>query len=330
MTLVVGTDEAGYGPNLGPLVVAATVWEADPLADDVEAAFAAAAGDLIGLWGDSKAIFRGAGGLAALERGAVAGVVISTGMSERMPDDLADAMPDATPDAMPDAMPDNWQALLEVVAATIGAEAEWSATAARLTLPRQAGRDEIAAAVVAARGPLAARGLRLRAIRCRIVQPREFNALLAAGLNKSDILSQITLGLAATAVTGSAGESVVWCDRHGGRRRYAPLVAEAFATPLVQAVVETPERSVYRLAAPACRIEFSVRGESRLPVALASMTAKYVRELAMAAFNDWWCGREHALGPTAGYPVDAARWRREATAAVEAAGVSWDDVWRRA
>ena len=29
MTLVIGTDEAGYGPNLGPLVVAATAWRVD-------------------------------------------------------------------------------------------------------------------------------------------------------------------------------------------------------------------------------------------------------------------------------------------------------------
>ena len=27
VTLVIGTDEAGYGPNLGPLVVAATAWQ---------------------------------------------------------------------------------------------------------------------------------------------------------------------------------------------------------------------------------------------------------------------------------------------------------------
>ena len=29
MLYVVGTDEAGYGPHLGPLVIAATVWEID-------------------------------------------------------------------------------------------------------------------------------------------------------------------------------------------------------------------------------------------------------------------------------------------------------------
>ena len=31
--LFIGTDEAGYGPNLGPLVVAATAWTAAGIAD---------------------------------------------------------------------------------------------------------------------------------------------------------------------------------------------------------------------------------------------------------------------------------------------------------
>jgi hypothetical protein len=70
-TLVVGTDEAGYGPNLGPLVIGATAWEAAAAPGDVEPLFAAAAADLAGVWGDSKVIHRGGGGFAALERGAL-------------------------------------------------------------------------------------------------------------------------------------------------------------------------------------------------------------------------------------------------------------------
>jgi hypothetical protein len=60
------------------------------------------------------------------------------------------------------------------------------------------------------------------------------------------------------------------------------------------------------------------------------MTAKYVRELSMAAFNAWWAGRCPGLAPTAGYPVDAGRWRRDAEVAVQVAGLDWDDLWRRA
>jgi hypothetical protein len=60
------------------------------------------------------------------------------------------------------------------------------------------------------------------------------------------------------------------------------------------------------------------------------MTAKYVRELAMEAFNTFWGDRSPGLAPTAGYPLDAARWRRDAAAAIRAAGITDDDLWRRA
>ena len=41
MGRLVGMDEAGYGPNLGPLVVAATAWDTpgDPATLDLFAAF---------------------------------------------------------------------------------------------------------------------------------------------------------------------------------------------------------------------------------------------------------------------------------------------------
>ena len=31
MTLVIGIDEAGYGPNLGPLVIGGSSWQIDDL-----------------------------------------------------------------------------------------------------------------------------------------------------------------------------------------------------------------------------------------------------------------------------------------------------------
>ena len=91
MTLVIGIDEAGYGPNLGPLVVAATVWRVSAQCENVEEllgsviaeALAAAhptttpAGRANGsrpLWADSKLIYRGGEGFADLERGVTAGL----------------------------------------------------------------------------------------------------------------------------------------------------------------------------------------------------------------------------------------------------------------
>ena len=34
MTLVIGIDEAGYGPNLGPLVIGGSSWQIDELQCD--------------------------------------------------------------------------------------------------------------------------------------------------------------------------------------------------------------------------------------------------------------------------------------------------------
>ncbi len=48
-----------------------------------------------------------------------------------------------------------------------------------------------------------------------------------------------------------------------------------------------------------------------MPTALASMTSKYLRELSMRAFNDYWCGRVQNLAPTAGYPRDARRFMND-------------------
>jgi len=71
-----------------------------------------------------------------------------------------------------------------------------------------------------------------------------------------------------------------------------------------------------------CSIHIQFRPEAEeahLPVALASMTAKLVRELAMARFNRYWCDRIPGLKPTAGYVQDARRWL------VDVEGVLCDD-----
>ena len=65
MTLLIGTDEAGYGPNLGPLVVAATAWRIDARVEAAEAVLTTALLDVDAatgarpgtpLWADSKQI----------------------------------------------------------------------------------------------------------------------------------------------------------------------------------------------------------------------------------------------------------------------------------
>ena len=50
---------------------------------------------------------------------------------------------------------------------------------------------------------------------------------------------------------------------------------------------------------------------NHMPVALASMVSKYVRELLMARFQSWFGQRAPQVKPTAGYARDAQRFWRE-------------------
>ena len=267
------------------------------------------------LWGDSKEIYRAGAGFAALERGVLVGLLLTQ-----------------------HALPADWQSLALAIGAisprpmTAGGSmpAEWLGLE-RLSLPRAASGPECRSIAGIVAGALGDAGLSLAAIACRAIYPAEFNALLNRGLNKSDILSQATLALAADVrAVASDTPAVIWCDRHGGRKSYAHLIAEHFAAPLVNALEESPTCSAYAVPAAGLRIEFRVGGEARLPVALASMTAKYVRELAMVAFNGYWSSRLPGLLPTAGYPVDAKRWRAAAAECIRAAGIGDDELWRRA
>ena len=181
--------------------------------------------------------------------------------------------------------------------------------------------------------------MRLVSVASRAVYPERFNHLLDSGLNKSDILSQETLSLAADLTeTFAAADTptLIWCDRHGGRKRYAGPITAAFHLPAVP-LEETPQQSIYRIATGGLfggqstrhiQLEFCVQGERRPPVAVASLTAKLIRELAMECFNAFWCQQVPGLAPTAGYPVDANRWREQAAAAIGQQGVPLSAVWR--
>lgn len=206
MTLVIGTDEAGYGPNLGPLVIGATAWRvaAEPAAaEEALAAALTAAEAVVGgrLWGDSKQIYRGGTGLDLLERGVLVALA------------LAGAGAVAS-----------W-AQLAAATGIDGGDASLERPALeRLTVPGHRPADAFPALVRAVDDALQAGGVAAVAVRCRLVTPGEFNGLLDRGLNKSDVLSAVTLDLAAGLEAEVAGAEpvVVWCDRHGGRRRYAP------------------------------------------------------------------------------------------------------------
>ena len=65
-----------------------------------------------------------------------------------------------------------------------------------------------------------------------------------------------------------------------------------------------------------------------MPAALASMTAKYLRELTMMAFNEFWQRHIPGLRSTAGYPTDAHRFLGQIAAKQRELGISDPLLWR--
>ena len=74
---------------------------------------------------------------------------------------------------------------------------------------------------------------------------------------------------------------------------------------------------------------FQAKGESNIPTALSSIVSKYQREISMEAFNRYWLKRLSNLAPTAGYPVDARRFRNDVDEVRRKEGISDDCFWRK-
>jgi hypothetical protein len=123
---------------------------------------------------------------------------------------------------------------------------------------------------------------------------------------------------------------IVVCDKHGGRNRYGRLLQQQFVDTLVEVYEESMAESVYRWTRGDTRIEarFRMGGEAFLPTALASMVSKYLRELAMRAFNDFWCCEIPELRRTAGYPRDAQRFKTAIAERQLALQIADNVVWR--
>ncbi|MEX0887509.1 MAG: hypothetical protein WD009_13835 [Phycisphaeraceae bacterium] len=112
---------------------------------------------------------------------------------------------------------------------------------------------------------------------------------------------------------GQAHPRVV-VDRQGGRTRYLDPLALAFPDARIAILDESDGHSAYRLVAGerAMTVSFEVDAEDRhLPVALASMICKYTRELLMARLNAWFIERVPGLAPTAGYATDGRRFMND-------------------
>jgi len=180
--------------------------------------------------------------------------------------------------------------------------------------------------------PLRARW-RIAAVRSVVVGPARFNQELAVQGLKSDVhyaAFERLLRLVWERSTGGV-PTFVRGDKHGGRHYYFQRLTQSFPDAWIDRGPEGPDLSRYTMRHQGRNLELSLvpRADSTDGlVALASIVSKTVRELWMDAFNAYWCVRVPGLRPTAGYPVDAMRFRRaieEAAAAQQCDPALW---WR--
>jgi hypothetical protein len=172
----------------------------------------------------------------------------------------------------------------------------------------------------------------LQDVASEVVYPPRFNAICDQTGSKGLLLSTCTLRLVADMISRlPPGNVTVMADKHGGRNRYAPLLQEAFDDHWAEVRRESREESCYRIRTPDRTIDFYFRvgGEAALPTAWASLCSKYLRELAMDAFNAYWLARVSNLRPTAGYPQDAKRFLADIDEALQAEAIPHDRLWRK-
>jgi hypothetical protein len=299
MAIVIGIDEAGLGPVLGPLVVSGAAFAVpDDLADQsfwellspAVARKASRKSSSISI-NDSKKLFnrKKADGLVPLERGVLA-MIAAAGK---------------TPTSLPELL------------TTLASDAQEARQAYpwyqqdTVTVPAQAGAQDVALAGKAVAAEMAQKNMKILGLRSHVVFAKQFNDLLAATRNKASTTLGVTARLLGRGWALTERDRVVmYVDRQGGRVRYQPILERLFPDASMKILHEDELQSIYQLrqGAREAEIHFSVGGEEKyLPIALASMISKYLRELFMMMLNGFWQGHVPDLAPTAGYYTDGRR-----------------------
>ena len=351
MGLLIGMDEAGYGPNLGPLIVTVTKWEVpgSPREFNLWEAMSEVARQtptkepLMLQVADSKQVYSPGKGLAALEKSVLSALRMLGHRTESLADLTTVLRPDvahattltrsvnedgrSTSFPIPGLFERSPSLTLQVSAMTrkVPAAAPWLDR--ELTLPTEVDATLIADIATHWQECCRRASVTLLAMHSAIVQPAEFNDLVRSANNKALALSRISLNLLRSVWNPDDEQpTLVICDKHGGRNRYDDLLAEVLDDRMIFAATESKERSVYRVGATELR--FQMKAEANFPVALASLVCKYVRELSMHVFNDFWAEQIPGLKPTAGYPLDAVRFRADIATTQQQIGISDEVLWR--
>lgn len=286
MTLLMGIDEAGYGPNLGPFVMSSALfsvpndntsdlWKA--LQTSVRKASQKTDGRLV--VDDSKLVYSPVTGIGVLEKNIWPFIQLKAHKANTLSE--------------------LWQALCLTPSHAVQHEPylQWDKV-----LPQ--GTVSVSSQALL-QGNLNQSGIRLEQLQSCIIMPRQFNQLTQEYDSKAAVPLTCIKELVARLPTDERVEITI--DRLGGRQHYLQQVKQWFPDSSVSVISETTRCSRYQID-DRISIQFLVQADQQsFSVALASMLSKYWRELIMSQFNAWFSSQLPGLKPTAGYPVDASR-----------------------
>lgn len=296
MVILVGIDEAGFGPILGPLVVSSSTFSLPHhlLTANLWQVLKKSVGDkrkhLAGrlLIADSKKVYSKSLGIKHLER-TVLSCLRHLG---KEPATLSEFMELLCPDC------------LEQLS-----DYPWYKDAAGSRLPSESSDRAIASSVLA--DDISSNGIELLELKSHYLEVERYNKMVSTVKNKASVLFTAASVLIKNALDNFAGDDLqIIIDRQGGRVRYRKALQLMFPDTELTILRENPNVSSYELQANGkrMRLHFVVGADAQyLPVSLASMVSKYLRELLVASMNRYFTSLHPDLRPTAGYWKDGLR-----------------------
>lgn len=306
MFVYAGIDEAGYGPLFGPLVIARSVFVLERQAPTLEppslwsllrSSVCKKPGDKKNRLAvnDSKKLYKPAWTLEHIER-AVLSFLSSSGMA---PKNLDHLLKNLAYDPLSFQINHDW----------------YRAPGGKPSVPLLYPVFQLDRSKNRLHRALMRSSIRLADIKAAVVFEDRFNQLVRAKGSKAGCAWAFVSGHLEY-IWSRFGEHhpLVIVDRQGGRRNYKELLEEVFFPSESSTLFEEPLKSGYRITHGVRKMDVLVQVESEhrhFPVALASMTAKYLRELLMTRFQTFWSAHAPEIKPTFGYFGDGRRFLKE-------------------